>query len=403
MKILQVTPTYPPAWSYGGISKMVYEITLELCKQGHEVEVWTSDALDLYSRVKNIDISTLMSGGKIRYLKNLSFALNRLINIHITPSIFISAKRKLKSFDVAHLHGARTFQNFAIYPFLKKYNIPYIFQAHGSLPRNFAKQSLKWIFDIIVGYKLLRGASKVIALSQMEADHYIDMGVPEEKIVIIPNWINLSEYIDLPSKGEFKKNFNIPKDKKIILYVGRIHMAKGIDFLLKSFAYLINNMNFKDVLLVIVGSDDGYLHEVKSLSDSLGISNSVLFTGLISNKDKISAYVDSSICCYLNPNEPFGLVSLEAAVSKLPVVVSEGTPMSEIVNRGGFGFSIKYGDVLALVKIVETVLNDEKLANEMGKCGREYVFENFGWDTIIDKYEMLYVDICARTVGTHAR
>jgi glycogen synthase len=52
MRILQVTPTYPPAWSYGGITKIVYDISKELSKRGHYVEVWTSDALDRYRRVK---------------------------------------------------------------------------------------------------------------------------------------------------------------------------------------------------------------------------------------------------------------------------------------------------------------------------------------------------------------
>ena len=172
MKILQVTPTYPPAWSYGGITKIVYEITMELCKRRYEVDVWTSDALDLTSRVISIDPSTVQSGGKLHYFKNLSFTLIRLINIHITPGIFFLANKELINFNVVHLHGARTFQNIALYPFLKKYNVPYIFQAHGSLPRNLAKQKLKWIFDIIIGYRLLMGAANVIALSQAEVTQY---------------------------------------------------------------------------------------------------------------------------------------------------------------------------------------------------------------------------------------
>jgi glycogen synthase len=52
MRILQVTPKYPPAWSYGGITKIVYDISKELSKRGHYVEVWTSDTLDRYRRVK---------------------------------------------------------------------------------------------------------------------------------------------------------------------------------------------------------------------------------------------------------------------------------------------------------------------------------------------------------------
>jgi len=394
MKILQVIPYFLPAYAFGGPVEVASQFSRELFKRGHDVVVYTTDAKDPNSRL-NVEPVRIVDGIKVHYMRNLTMMFVKKSKLFITPELVSKAKEEIKEFDVIHIHEYRSFQNIVVHHYAKKYGVPYILQAHGSLPRIMAKQKLKWIYDIFFGYKLLRDAKKVIALSQTEAEQYRDMGVPDEKIAIIPNGIDLSDYAGLPSKGEFKKKFNIPWEKKIILYVGRIHRTKGIDFLLKAFAYLIKKMKFKDALLVVVGPDDGYLHEVKSLSAFLGVSNSVLFTGLISNKDKISAYVDSSICCYLNPNEPFGLVSLEAAVSKLLVVVSEGTPMSEIVKRSGFGFSITYGDVLALVKTMEIVLKDEKLSNEMGKRGREYVFENFGWDTIIDKYEMLYGDIRA--------
>jgi glycosyltransferase involved in cell wall biosynthesis len=94
-------------------------------------------------------------------------------------------------------------------------------QVHGSLPRIGAKQQLKWIYDVLFGYRLLRDASKVIALTRVEAEQYRRMGVPEEKIAIIPNGIDLSEYAELPPKGVFKKKFNIPEDRKIILYLGQ--------------------------------------------------------------------------------------------------------------------------------------------------------------------------------------
>ncbi len=393
MKILQGVSAFYPAFSFGGPVRVSYDISKQLSKRGNEVTIFTTDAYDMEKRLKVGSSYYKKNGIRIKYSKNIIYETH--INFFLAPELVPLVKQEIRQFDVIHLHGYRGFLSFIIAYYARKYNIPYVLQAHGSLPRIETGKRLKLIYDAFFGYRMLRDASKVIALSQIESQQYRNMGVPKEKIRIIPNGIDLSEYADLPSKGEFKKKFNITQDKKIILYVGRIHKIKGIDFLLKAFAYLINKMNLKDVLLVVVGPDDGYLHEVKSLSASLGVSKSILFTGLISNKDKISAYVDSSICCYLNPNEPFGLVSLEAAISKLPVVVSEGTPMSEIVKRGGFGFSIKYGDVLSLVKIMETFLKDEKLVNKLGKCGREYVFENFCWDIIIDKYELLYGDICA--------
>lgn len=392
MKIAFVIPAYIPAYSFGGPVSVLRDLVRILRIRGDEITIYTTNAINTKM------FTSLLSQEYIEGILVKRYrVLFKIAGYWVTPLMFKDLMKD--DIDIIHVHCARSFQ-LDIASFVSKLrDKPLIITAHGALSAyremGFKIKFLHNLQNIILKFTL-RHANKLTALSQIEVEQYKDMGVVDENIDIIPNGIDLSEYIDLPSKGEFKKNFNIPKDKKIILYVGRIHRGKGIDFLLKAFACLINNLNFKDVLLVVVGPDDGYLHEVQSLSGSLGISNSVLFTGFISNKDKISAYVDSSICIYLNPNEPFGIVSIEAAVSKLPVVVSEGTPMSEIVKRGGFGFSIKYGNILALVKTMETILKDEKLANEIGKCGREYVFENFGWDTIIDKYEMLYGDISAR-------
>ena len=390
MKILQVVPYFPPAYTFGGPVKVVYQISRELVKRGHEVVVYTTDAKDFNSR---INFSSVVEGIKVYRFKNLSLTLVKKLKLFITPQLASSARREVKEFDIIHLHEYRTFQNVIVYHYARKYGVPYVLQAHGSLPRIVSWKRLKWVYDVLFGYRLLRDAAKVIALSKVEAEQYKRMGVPEEKIAIIPNGIDLSEYAVLPPKGSFKKKFGIPEDKKIILYLGRIHKIKGIDFLVKAYAYLVNEIKYKDVILVIAGPDDGYLKEIKSLACNLGVLNSIIFTGILSEKDKIAAYTDSSIVTYLGPYEPYGLVSLEAAACRTPVVVSRGTPMSEIVNKGKFGISVKYGDIPSLSSKLFMLLSDDKLSRNLGRNGRKYIFNNFNWNKIIEKYEQLYEEV----------
>ena len=102
------------------------------------------------------------------------------------------------------------------------------------------------------------------------------MGVPEEKIAIIPNGIDLSEYASLPPEGSFKKKFGIKEKEKIVLYLGRIHKIKGIDILVKAFANVIKKLD--SVRLVVVGPDDGYLSELQALIKALRIEDNVLIT-----------------------------------------------------------------------------------------------------------------------------
>jgi glycosyltransferase involved in cell wall biosynthesis len=330
---------------------------------------------------------------KVHRFRNLSLTLVKKLKLFITPQLTLSARREIKKFDVIHLHEYRTFQNIVIHYYARKYNVPYVLQAHGSLPRISTWQRLKWIYDILFGYKLLRDASKVIALSNVEAEQYKVMGVPEEKIAIIPNGIEFSEYAELPPKCSFKKKFNIPEDRKIILYLGRIHKTKGIDFLIRAYAYLKNEMNFNDALLVIAGPDDGYLNEIKSLVRNLGISNSVLFTGLLSEDDKVKAYVDSDIVVNVEPSNVYGLVPLEAAACSTPVIVSKTNAISKVIAAGKFGYSIKYGSVTSLAFTLQKILNDEELAENLGRNGRKYVFNHLDWRKIIEKYEQVYNEV----------
>lgn len=389
MKILQVVPYFSPAYAFGGPMNVAFQVSRKLVKRGHKVVVWTSDAKDLDSRLTVKPVS-IINGIKVHYMRNLSMMPVKKSKLFITPELVSKTKEEIKEIDVVHLHEYRSFQNIVVHHYAKKYGVPYVLQAHGSLPRVMVKKRLKWVYDVLFGYRLLRYASKVIAISQTEAQQYRDMGVSEEKIEVIPNGIDLSAYANLLPKGSFKKKLCRDKDQKIILYLGRIHKMKGIDFLIKAYSYLVKNMECNDAILVIAGYDDGYLDEAKRVVASLGISDKVLFTGMLSEKEKISAYVDSSIVVNVEPRNVFGLVPLEAAACSTPVVVSEGNTIKNIIHQGKFGFSIKYGDINELARIMDKMLNDNKLLIEMGEKGRKFVFENHDWANIIIKFEKIY-------------
>ena len=389
MKILQVTPYFPPAYAFGGPVKATYQISRELIKRGHEVVVYTTDVKDFGSRLE-IDSSNAIEGMKVHRFKNLSLTLVKKLKLFITPQLALFARKEVKKFDIIHLHEYRTFQNIVIRYYARKYNVPYVLQAHGSLPRIGAWQKLKWVYDILFGYRLLRDASRVIALTQVETDHYRRMCVSEEKIAIIPNGIDLSEYAELPPKGSFKKKFNIPEDKKIILHMGRIHKIKGIDFLVRAYAYLKNEMKCKDAVLVIVGSDDGFLGEVKSLVQSLGISRFVIFTGPLYEKIKLGAYVDSDIVVLPSRYETFPNVVLEAYACSKPVVASNVEAIPDMVLHGKTGLLFQAGDVKGLANAIAYMLTHSEEAERMGRNARRLVEERFSIDRVVTQLEALY-------------
>ncbi|MBS7612398.1 glycosyltransferase [Candidatus Bathyarchaeota archaeon] len=389
MKILQVIPYFPPAYAFGGPVKVAYQISRELVKRGHEVMVYTTDAKDFGSRLEMNSYTTL-DGIEIRRFRNLSLTSIKKLKLFITPHLVSCAKKEVKDFDAIHLHEYRTFQNIVIAHYAKEYDVPYVLQTHGSLPRIMSWERLKWIYDMFFGYKLLREASKVIALSQVESEQYKAMGVPEEKIAVIPNGIDLSEYAKLPPKGSFKKKFNIDYEK-IVLYLGRIHRIKGIDILVKAFADIV--AKFDDVRLVVVGSDDGYLGEIEALIKALKIEDKVLITGPLYGEDKLEAYVDADVYVLPSRYETFPMGLLEAYAHGKPVIASKVGGLRDLVVDGLMGMLVKPEDVEQLAESLRLMLDDLNRARDMGLAGRRFVEENFPLERVVDKLEELYEEV----------
>ena len=385
MRILQVTPAFYPAEGHGGAPYVVYEISKRLSERGHEVTVYTTDANDKYSRlnngIKNID------GVNVYYFKNISNSLAYEHKLFISPGMVSAMKEGINNFDIIHLHDFRTLQNIMAHHYTKKYGVPYILQAHGSVPRIIKKQGLKNVFDFFFGYGILRDASKLIALTKMEVEQYKNMGVSEDKIVISPNTIDLSDYKDLPQCGAFKRKYGIENHEQIILFLSRIHKMKGPDLLVSAFSELSKEL--QGVKLIIAGPDDGYLPIVNKLVASLGISDKVLVTGHLSQSDKMKAYVDSDVYVLPSFYEPFGMTLLEACACGTPVVVTDRNVMADWVSDSDAGIVVQFDKNQLKEALIKLLTNDE-LRKHFGGNARKLIEGIPDWDVATNIMEQLY-------------
>lgn len=387
MRILQVVPYFPPAYAFGGPVRAVYEISRELVKLGNQVTVYTSDAKDLWTRINESSFAEV-DGIQVYYMKNLSMFSVRKSKLFITPEIVPRIKKEGQTFDIIHLHEYRSFQNVIVARYAKNYDIPYVLQAHGSLPRIASRQGLKWIYDVLFGFTLIRGASKIIALTMSEAQQYRAMGVPEAKIEVIPNGIDLSKYAELPAKGTFRRKFNFNDDVKLVLYIGRINEIKGIDVLVRAFANLVKKLD--GVKLVVVGADDGYLRELKALIKALKVEDKVIITGPLYNEDKLAAYLDSDLLVLPSRYETFPNVVLEAFACSKTVVASNVESIPDIVLSGKTGLLFHTGNSDELAKKISYILSHPKEAEEMGYKARKFVEKNFSIVKVVCSMEKLY-------------
>jgi len=398
MKILQVYPYFFPAWDYGGVTRVAYNLSIALADRKHTVLVYTTDALDKNQRYVPESNPVIHRGIEIYYFKNLSNFLTYKYKIPLPLLMPFFIKNQMKNFDIIHLHGHRHFLSFVIYLFARKYQIPYVIQTHGDLPyayqesgdvTNFFKRPLKILIDFLFGKKILKNAAKCIALTKIESDQYSRMGVPENKIVIIPNGIDISEYEMLPERGRFRKKYGIGSEEKVILYLGRLHERKGIDFLINGF--LKFQLQYKNTKLVIAGPDDGFQDILIKQVKKLKIGDITIFTGPLSETEKLEAFVDASVLVYPGILEIFGLVPLEALLCETPVIVSDDCGCGEIIKDAMCGYSIRYNDVVGLSKMIRYVLEHPEANTKMTRAGRQYIKERLTWENVVNQVEDMYI------------
>lgn len=385
MKILQVIPYFYPAWSFGGPVRCVFHLSRELAKRGHEITVYTTNAFDTKRNFKIRTPRTFINGILVHYFRNVG----NLRGLYISPSILRSARNELKKFNVIHMHEFRSFQNIVFHYYCNKLEKPYVLTAHGTVPRTIEKFVLKKLYDYTFGFDILKDARKLIALSTEEAQQFMSVGIKEDNIIVIPNGIDLDSFFHPPALLSFKKKFGIPDANRIILYMGRIHKQKGLNFLLNAFS----KVQDLDVVLVIAGPDQGYLHSLKKRAHELGISDKIIFPGLLTGSDRVSAYRDSYLIVYPSIQECFPLVPLEAAALSKPSIVTEGGVIAELVKNNDFGLSVPYGEAFLLKDAILTLLNNEKLAKQMGTRGKDFVTKNFSWEKIVTQIENIYLNV----------
>jgi glycosyltransferase involved in cell wall biosynthesis len=378
MKILQIVSYFNP--KFGGDVLACYNLTRQLAKKGHSVTILTTDFGFDTGFAEN-----LMSEG----VQIIPFPVLAHVGLFIyTPSIKAWLRENGKDFEIIHLHNFRSYQNNCAVSYAVKNTIPFILQAHGSVQPFFQKQLLKKLYDRVWGNNLLKNTSGIIALCESEADQYRKMNIPEDKIRIIPNSIDLSEFSDLPLKGTFRTKYGIGENEKVILFLGRIHKIKGIDILIEAYADLVKEV--PEIRLVIAGPDDHFLSVLQDQIRRLHVEKQPLFTGPLYNQEKLAAYVDADVYVLPSRYETYPTTVLEAWACGTPVIITTGCLSSDLVEKAGY---VSSPDAAGLKDTILTVFSYKDQREGNITRGLELVKTELNMASYIRKMEDFYKEI----------
>lgn len=379
MKILHVAHFFYPCLSAGGVVNASYQIASKQ-REDNDVKVLSTDSCKERLKFPNGRYDVDVDGIKVDYFKNLSnrFKMATMLDTPLFSSFRI--RKEIGNYEIVHIHEHRQTLAIIVSHFARKNNIPYIVQAHGSVLPFFQKEGLKNLFDKVFGFRILHNADCVFALTEVERKQYLEMGIDEEKIEIVPLGINLEEYENLPDFGRFRSKFSIDDEDKLILFVGRIHEIKGLDLLIDSFNDLINLDEDERIKLAIVGPDDGYLNELEEKIKTYSLDEKVIITGPLYKEEKQEALVDCDLFVMPSKYESFTTSGLEAMACSKPLVLTKNNHIHDWVD-GNCGIACD-DDKDSLRSAIEELLFDEDLSRTYGENGRELIDHKYNWNII---------------------
>ena len=174
--------------------------------------------------------------------------------------------------------------------------------------------------------------------------------------------------------------------RRFILCVASLENKKGGDVLLHALRVLRDDPSCSDVMLALVGPERGSGPALVDLASRLGLSDAVVFCGLIAHDDLHAYYEAASVFSLPSRSEPFGIVLLEAGAFRCPVVATAVGGIPEIITDGVNGRLVPAEDADALATRLRDLLIDSAASRRLGQALRERVETHFSWKRAGDAY-----------------
>lgn len=364
----------------GGREILTLNFAKELAKRGHEVHVFTSLAKGLKKEEVAYGIQIHRSRTWFKYKYYLEFnpgwvwnSLKYKLDIFQVQSfgfVFADIAAVLKK-----VFSKAVVMNSPMGPFmaLEKYN--------------WWQTILKGIYSALE-WPINRMYAKVIAINPEQWRWMVNCGVKKEDVIFIPP--SVESYIFAKyDKKPFIEKHNL-KGKFVISYVGRIQKYKGLGQVISILPSILKK--HKNVVFLAMGKDADDMERLKALSKKLGVEKSVVFTGPVSDAEKVQGLDVSHIFVFPSEWEAFGIVLVEAFARGNAVISTRTEGGKYLVEEGVNGFLYDYKDTKALEKHILKLIEDDKLrkmiiSNNIKKA------HGFSTEKVTDELEKLYLSL----------
>jgi phosphatidylinositol alpha-mannosyltransferase len=352
----------------GGVQEIVLALQAELTSRGHYAKIITPLPRDS-GGLKMPEV--IFVGGST----DLRSPTHTTVQISATADTTkLDEMLEAEKFDVLHFH--EPWVPVLSRQILQRSNSINIATFHAKVPETQMSRTVVRVFTPYLN-SVMNYLHELTAVSTSAAE-YVG-GLTDQTINIIPNGIDLKLY-KVP-----KKRPN--KDKKSILFIGRLERRKGVKYLLKAFQSLSQD---DPALELIIAGDGPDREKLEFLADDLGLQKNVKFLGYISNEEKLDLLRTVDLFC--SPaifGESFGIVLLEAMASGLVTVAGNNSGYVDVLDDLGSISIVNPQDDDEFVRRLKLLLYNETMRTLWTKWAAQDI-KQYSYDNIVDKYEALY-------------
>src|SRR2546427_3777655 len=377
MRIPKLTQRSPPA--LGGVEAHVWRLANGFIRRGEEVQVVTTDLRTDRPRER-----------LARDVPRFPFAVSRkrAVRIALLPhGLGNVAPGMLRSvllghWDIVHAHAYGYFPTFAgtLGAILRRSALvitPHSDPGHPSWEKR--------MFDGIVPIMTLRQAHRVVALTQREAEYLESLGVRPERIAVIHNGVEMTEFIQPP--------LQVPQGNVMrVLFAGRCYPEqKGLEVLMRATSLVPRALG---VRVRIAGEDWGGYAVIGKLAKSLGIEDRITLVGRLDRAALLEEYRAADVFVLPSLFDSFPLSLLEAMAAGLSVVATRVGGIPEVVEDGRTGLLVEPGNPGELSAALEWLASHPEVRREMGHRGRDRA-RTFSWDDTVSQTRLVYDEAIA--------
>ena len=368
MRILHISKYYYPY--VGGVENVCKYIVDN--SVGHEVAVvcFNEGHLNAIDEVDGIKV----------------YRIGALVNIArqaISMSYFTVLRKVIKCFkpDIIHFHWANPFPA-AILLFVIPKSVKLIIHRHMDIIKQ------RRIYRLVkpIETRLLKRADMVVVTSPQYQDGSIPLQPFRDKVKIVPNGIDETS-LKLPSKMKIDAIKDKYKGKKIVFFVGRHILYKGLEYLIEAEKKVKSNCVF------VIAGDGPLTQQLMHLCHS----KRVYFVGRLSDEILSRYYYASSVFAFpsITKNEAFGMALAEATYCNTPAVTFTipGSGVNWVNLDGVTGIEAPNGDVEAFAGAIDKLLMDENLAKTYAEAAHQRVAEFFTVGKMMEEMEKCYREL----------